>query len=108
MSLSVIMIGIIIIIMTKSLLLSHPNTRNYTMEAGVIKRLEKEIQDEENPLIFKFVTWRNLLEFVDEGEDLLLDGEASGREDQTLKNAHHTILESSIVLGEHLMTLSGI
>jgi hypothetical protein len=71
---------------------------------GVIKRLEREIQDEQNPLVSKFVTWRNLLTFVDEGEDLLLDNENN----EELRRCHHTILESSIVLGEVLVTQPGI
>ena len=94
--------------MAKSLLTPYPNSRNYGMTSGVVKRLEREIQDEETPLISKFVTWRNLLSFVDEGEELLLDGDETKEDYGLLKKSHHAILESSIVLGEHLLTLSGI
>jgi hypothetical protein len=94
--------------MSKGLLVSPPNTRRYAMAPGVVKRLEREIQDDDTPLISKFVTWRNLLNFVDEGEDLLLDGTVLGVEHEALKKNHHAILESSIVLGEHLISLPGI
>jgi hypothetical protein len=90
--------------MTKELLLSPPNSRGGGMTPRVVKRLEREIQDEEAPLISKLVTWRNLLTFVDEGESLLLDCE----ENAELKKWHHTILESSIVLGQFLLEEKGI
>ena len=70
----------------------------------MVKRLEREIQDEDTPLISKFITWRNLLTFVDEGEDLLLDNE----NDEDLLRCHRTILESSIILGEVLLSQPGI
>jgi hypothetical protein len=92
--------------MTAKLLTSPPNSRGRgtSLGIGVAKRLEREIKDEEAPLVSKFVTWRNLLNFVDEGEDLLLQYE----DNEELKRSHRGILESSIVLGEYLLGLEGI
>jgi hypothetical protein len=90
--------------MTKDLLLSAPNSRGEGMTSSVVRRFEREIQDEQAPLISKLVTWRNLLTFVDEGENLLLDNE----ENLELKRWHRTLLESSIVLGEFLLQEEGI
>ena len=87
--------------MSKDLLLSPPNSR---MTSGVVKRLEQEIRDEEAPLITKFVTWLNLLKFVAEGEALLLEDESNPE----LRQCHRSILESSIVLGELLLSEKGI
>ena len=85
-------------------LLEHPNTRHRHITPGVVKRFEREIRYEEVPTVFKLGTWRSLLKVVDESEDMLLDSE---KDAEALK-CHRGMLESSILLGEHLLSLPDI
>src|ERR1700761_5122586 len=85
-------------------LLEYPNTRQHHLTPGVVKRFEREIRYDEIPTVFKFGTWRSLLQIVEESEDLLLDDE----KDKEALKCHQSILETSILLGEHLLTLPDI
>jgi hypothetical protein len=85
-------------------LLQHPNTRQRHLTPGVVKRLEREIRYEEVPTVFKLGTWRSLLQIVEESEDMLLDDE----KDAEAVKCHRGILETPILLGEHLLALPDI
>jgi hypothetical protein len=87
-----------------SILLEHPNSRRHGLSAGVVKRLEKQIKSESVPVFEKLVTWRNLLSFVDQAEEFLIDDEKNSE----LKAIHRSIIETSIVLGESLLLEEGI
>ena len=87
-----------------SLLLDPPNTRRHGLSSGVVKRFEKQIKNESVPVLEKLVTWSNLLSFVDESEELLLDDEANDE----LRAIHRGLTETSIVLGESLLKEEGI
>jgi len=69
-----------------------------------VQRFEREIRYEKIPTVFKLGTWRSLLKIVDESEDLLLDDETDAK---ALK-FHRNLLETSILLGEHLLSLPDI
>ncbi len=86
------------------LLLDPPNTRRIGLSEGVVKRFEEQIKDESSPLVAKFITWRNLLTFVEEGEDLMLENETN----KEIKKVHRSMLGTAILLGDHLGQLGGI
>jgi hypothetical protein len=69
-----------------------------------VKRLERQIKSESVPVFEKLVTWRTLLNFVDQAEELLIDDEKNSE----LKAIHRGVIETSIVLGESLLKEEGI
>jgi hypothetical protein len=87
-----------------SILLEPPISRRHGLSSGVVKRFEKQIKSETVPVLQKLVTWRNLLSFVEQAEDLLLDDEGNDE----LKAIHRSIIETSIVLGESLLKEEGV
>jgi hypothetical protein len=74
------------------------------LSTGVVKRFEKQIKNESVPVLEKFITWTNLLSFVAESEELLLDDE----QNDDLRTLHRDLTETSIVLGESLLKEEGI
>jgi hypothetical protein len=87
-----------------SILMDPPNSRRHGLSSGVVKRFEKQIKNDSVPLLEKFVTWINLLSFVDESEELLLEDEKNDE----LKGIHRSLTETSIVLGEWLLKQDGL
>ena len=87
-----------------SILLEHPNSRRNGLSSGVVRRFEKQIKNESVPVLEKLVTWTNLLSFVEESEELLLEDE----KDEELSSIHRGLIETSIVLGECLLKEPGI
>jgi hypothetical protein len=87
-----------------SVLLGHPNSRKHGLSSGVVKRFEKQINSESVPVFERLVTWRNLLSFVEQAEELLLDDQNN----LELKATHRNIIETSIVLGENLLKEEGL
>ena len=85
-------------------LVQSPNTRRHGLSSGVVKRLEKQIKSESVSVFEKVVTWQNLLSFVAEAEELLLNDESN----LELSLMHRNLTETSIVLGECLLKEEGI
>jgi hypothetical protein len=87
-----------------SVLTEPSNSRRNGLSSGVVKRFEKQIKNESVPVLEKLVTWTNLLSFVAESEELLLDDEKNVE----LRASHRELTETSIVLGESLLKEEGI